>query len=107
MLSEPLDFGSEEFETSALELIGSEPPADTVASVRLISALNSRTTYIGAPVDAILTRPMFSSDRRLLFPAGSRLHGSVAQDDRGQQDAPQCDTDFRVRDDRAARVVVV
>jgi len=79
VLSEPLDFGSAEFETSKLELIGSEPPSDSIVSVRLISSLNSRTTYVGAPVDAILIRPMFSSDRRLLFPAGSRLHGSVTQ----------------------------
>src|SRR5262245_7449055 len=79
VLSEPLDFGTAEFETSALELIGSEPPADSIVSVRLISSLNSRTTYVGAPVDAILTRPMFSSERRLIFPAGSRLHGSVTQ----------------------------
>ena len=79
VLSEPLDFGSAEFETSRLELIGSEPPADSIVSVRLVSALNSRTTYVGAPVEAILTRPMLSSDRLLIFPAGSRLHGSVTQ----------------------------
>jgi hypothetical protein len=79
VLSEPLDFGSAEFETSTLELIGSELPADSIVSVRLVSALNSRTTYVGAPVEAILTRPLLSSDRRLIFPAGSRLHGSVTQ----------------------------
>jgi hypothetical protein len=78
-VSQPLDFGTAEFETSALELIGSDLSADSIISVRLISPLNSRTTYVGAPVDTILTRPMFSSDGRLIFPAGSRLHGSVTE----------------------------
>jgi hypothetical protein len=79
VLSVPLDFGVAVFDKEALAEIGSEPPADTIASIRLITPLNSRSTPAGTPVEAQLTRPLFSTDHRLIFPVGSKLRGNVSE----------------------------
>jgi hypothetical protein len=79
VLLEPLHFGVAVFEKGALDEIGSQPPAGCIASVRLITPLDSRVTAPGALVQAQLTEPLFSSDHRLIFPAGSMLHGKVLE----------------------------
>ena len=73
----PLDFGVAVFGQEALDQLGSQPPDGSIASARLTTPLDSRTARSGAPIEAILTRPLFSSDHLLIFPAGSMLHGDV------------------------------
>lgn len=46
---------------------------------RLVTSINSATARRGAPVEAIVTRPLFSAGRRLLIPEGSRLFGDVVE----------------------------
>lgn len=77
ILLAPLDFGIAAFETGELGEIGSKPPAGSVVSARLVTSVDSRTSEPGTPVEAILSRPLFSSDHRLIFPVGSRLRGEV------------------------------
>ena len=48
-------------------------------TARLLSSLNSATARKGASVEAMVTRPLFSSDHRLLVPEGSRLAGEVVE----------------------------
>src|SRR5262249_10720736 len=79
VLLEPLDFGAAVFEKGALDEFGSQPPAGSIASVRLITPLNSRVTAPGASVRAQLTEPLFTSEHRLIFPAGSVLLGEVSE----------------------------
>lgn len=79
VLVTPLDFGEAIFQNGLLDDIGSEPPANSVVSVRLATALDSRTATPGTPVEATLTRPLFSTDHRLIFPVGSRVRGTVTQ----------------------------
>jgi hypothetical protein len=79
VLSTPLDFGVATFEEGVLDEIGSEPPSDSLVSVRLVTPLNSRTTTPGSLVEAQLTRPLFSPDHRLIFPVGSTVRGKVTQ----------------------------
>ena len=67
------------FEDGQLDAIGSEPPAGSVVTARLLTPLNSRTTPRGTPVEAQLIRPLFYDDHRLLFPVGARLHGIVTE----------------------------
>jgi hypothetical protein len=59
------------------------PPADESApqevTARLLTPLNSATARKGAPVEAIVTRPLFSPDHRILVPEGSRLTGEVVE----------------------------
>ena len=77
VLLTPLDFGAALFRAEELDAIGSQPPAGSIISARLVTALDSHTTNDGAPVEALLTHPLFSSDHRLIFPVGSRLRGEV------------------------------
>jgi len=44
---------------------------------RLLTPLSSATARQGMPVEALVTRPLFAPDHRLLFPEGSRLLGEV------------------------------
>ena len=76
-LRAPLNFGDAVFQTANREVGRVEPAADHIVSARLLTPLDSRTTQPEAQVEAVLTRPMFSPDQHLLFPAGSRLRGKV------------------------------
>jgi hypothetical protein len=78
-LMEPLDFGTAILGAGAFDKLGSEPPSGTKVFARLETALDSRTAAQGAIVKAVLTRPVFSRDRLLIFPVGSRLVGEVVQ----------------------------
>ena len=48
-------------------------------SARLLAPISSATAQRGAPVEAVVTRPVFSADRVLLIPEGSRLLGDVVE----------------------------
>jgi hypothetical protein len=75
---EPLDFGSIVIGSSTLNAIGSEPAPGSVLHARLMTPVDSKKTQAGTAVQAILTFPLYSPDHRLIFPAGSRLQGEVA-----------------------------
>jgi hypothetical protein len=78
VLTQPLDFGTATVSTDSLRKIGM-PTGESVAEVRLLTDLNSGTTALDAPVNAVLTQPVFSSDHRLLLPEGTMLTGHVKQ----------------------------
>jgi len=46
---------------------------------RLLTPISSATARRGAPVEAVVTRPVFSSGHALSIPEGSRLHGEVVE----------------------------
>ena len=48
-------------------------------SARLLTPIGSRTAQRGAPVEAVVTQPLFSPDHRLLIPEGTRLLGDVVK----------------------------
>jgi hypothetical protein len=48
-------------------------------SARLLTPVSSATARKGAPVEAVVTRPVFSGDRSLLIPEGSRLLGDIVE----------------------------
>lgn len=50
---------------------------DQEVSARLLTAISSATARRGAPVEAVVTRPLFSPDHALLIPEGSRLLGDI------------------------------
>jgi hypothetical protein len=52
---------------------------DREVSARLLTPVSSATARRGAPVEAVVTRPVFSPDHALLIPEGSRLLGDVVQ----------------------------
>jgi hypothetical protein len=77
-LQEPLSFGSETVKPQELQSIGTPPPAGSLVRATLLTPLDSATTKHEAPVEAVVSRPLFDGDR-LILPQGTLLHGSVLQ----------------------------
>jgi hypothetical protein len=50
-----------------------------VVDARLLTAISSATARRGAPVEAVVNRPVFSADHGLLIPEGSRLLGDIVE----------------------------
>jgi hypothetical protein len=76
-LQEPLQFGSETIHQSDLAELGSQPRPDSVARVRLLTALDSASAKTGEPVEAVVVIPVFSANHKLVLPEGARLKGGV------------------------------
>ena len=77
-LQEPLDFGSEPLTPEMAASLGATPPPGSFVRTLLTTPLNSASTPKGAPVEAILSQPLFDG-KRLILPQGCRLKGSVVQ----------------------------
>jgi hypothetical protein len=77
-LQEPLNFGDESRKEEALQAIGTLPPPGSLVRASLVTSLDSGTTKRGAPVEAVVSKPLFDGDR-LILPQGTRLNGSVLQ----------------------------
>jgi hypothetical protein len=60
-----------------------DPEAREICA-RLLTSVSSTTARRGAPIEAAVTRPVFSADRSLLIPEGSRLHGDVVEVNRAR-----------------------
>lgn len=76
-LVEPVDFGR--VEPTALAPAGSLPAPDSVLTAKLATTIDSAKSSRGAPIAAVLTTPVFSSDHQLILPEGSTLTGEVTQ----------------------------
>jgi hypothetical protein len=76
-LREPLDFGSASVKLADFGALGTQPAPDSVAHVRLLTALSSASTKQGEMVEALVTAPLFSSEHKLVLPEGTRLTGEV------------------------------
>jgi hypothetical protein len=77
-LQQPLAFGHEVLNAKAIESIGTTPPPGSVVRASLVTPLDSGTTKRGAPVQAMVTKPLFDGDH-LILPQGTQLNGSVLQ----------------------------
>ena len=55
-----------------------KPEAQEIRA-RLLTRIDSSTARRGAAVEAVVTRPLFSADHRLLIPEGSRLAGDIVE----------------------------
>jgi hypothetical protein len=78
-LVHPLDCGKETIAPGALADYGDPPPPNSVVHARLLTALSSATAHKGTKVEAVMTKPLFSQDKHLLLPEGTRLVGEVVQ----------------------------
>jgi hypothetical protein len=76
-LKEPLTFGTETIRATEMEQTGLPPP-DTVVTARLLSTVSSKSDA-GSEVSAIVSEPLYSADRHLIVPEGTRLIGRVTQ----------------------------
>jgi hypothetical protein len=73
----PLDFGTVELPQTQLQQFGTQPGADTPASIRLVTAVSSSDANVGDPIAGVLSQPLFSPEHRLVLPEGTRLTGHV------------------------------
>jgi len=55
------------------------PLGDNYLHLRLLTALRSETIGRGAPIEAAVSRPYYNSDHVLLYPAGTKLEGTVTK----------------------------
>jgi hypothetical protein len=84
-LQQPLDFGSAPYSSQTMSLVGSAPPAGSIVHALLVTPLSSATAKQGAPVEAILSEPLFSDSHELILPQGTRLTGTVIQARRARE----------------------
>jgi hypothetical protein len=71
----PLDFGTAESSTVAPP--DSRPAPSSILHARLITAMDSSKSSRGAPIQAVVTEPVFSAARELIYPEGTVLTGEV------------------------------
>jgi hypothetical protein len=76
-LRDPLQFGTEPVKVADFTELGLQPSADSVAHVRLLTALDSATAKPGEVVEAVVAAPLFSASQKLVLPEGTRLFGTV------------------------------
>ena len=63
-----------------IEPAESHPPlGDNHLHLRLLTALNSEMIARGAAIEAAVSRPYYNSDHVLLYPAGTKLEGTVTK----------------------------
>ncbi|MFZ3216089.1 MAG: hypothetical protein WA192_08525 [Candidatus Acidiferrales bacterium] len=77
-LQDPLDFGAEPLTPEMAASLGATPPPGSFVRALLTTPLSSASTAKGAPVEAILSQPLFDG-KRLILPQGCRLRGTVVQ----------------------------
>ena len=77
-LQKPLNFGNEVLTPEMVHTIGSSPLPGSIVHALLITPLSSAESKKGAPVEAVITEPLFVSNQ-LILPQGSHLKGSVLQ----------------------------
>lgn len=78
-VQEPLDLGSKPVPPPTVASGETPlPPCNLLTHAQLVTGLSSATTPKDAPVEAILTQPLFSGEQ-LVFPQGTLLKGSVVQ----------------------------
>jgi hypothetical protein len=77
------------FDATLIEAIGSPISADPVAPhslpsdsylhIRLLTPLNSAMSTVGSPIEAVVPRPYYNQDHVLIYPAGTKLEGTVTR----------------------------
>ncbi|MGP8246011.1 MAG: hypothetical protein ACLQVN_16005 [Bryobacteraceae bacterium] len=77
-LRESVSFGSESIAPESAEMLGTQPQADSVVSVRLLTPVDSGSARQGDRIEAVLTAPLFAPGQKLVLPEGTRLKGAVS-----------------------------
>jgi hypothetical protein len=77
------------FDATLLDPVGTPSPVDQAEThsllndsylhVRLLTALNSGMSAAGSVIEAVVPRPYYNQDHVLLYPAGTKLEGTVTR----------------------------
>jgi hypothetical protein len=74
-LSSPLSFGR--VVPAVAAPAGTAPAPDSILTARLATTLDSAKTPRGTPFEAVITETVFSADREVILPEGTKLTGEV------------------------------
>jgi hypothetical protein len=77
VLEKPVDVGEVSISAANLSEVGSQPAPGAPALVRFLSTVNSADAHAGDPIAGVLSQPLFSADRRVVLPEGTRLTGKI------------------------------
>ena len=77
VLNDPIDFGSAGIPQENLAKVFTQPAADQIAPVRLLTALSSSDAKVGDPVKGVMSQPLFSHEGQLILPEGTDVKGKV------------------------------
>jgi hypothetical protein len=77
VLAKPLDFGDVQVPQDDLQRVGTQPPADSVAEMRILSTVSSADARVGDKLEGVLGAPLFTADHTLVLPEGTRLTGKI------------------------------
>jgi hypothetical protein len=78
-LQSPIEVPSNPTLPVNLDQLGTKVPEDSVLHARLNSDLSSAANKWGDQVEATLTEPLLTQDRKLILPEGTQLLGSVTR----------------------------
>jgi len=78
-LETPVTINQAQVASSELKSVGTVPPTGSVVEASLLTTISSATAHRGTPVEAIITRPVFSEGHQLIIPEGSKLEGLVVK----------------------------
>jgi hypothetical protein len=76
-LIDPVELRTAPVKPEELGAMGTQPPQDSLAHVRLLTALSSVSAKQGEAVEAVVTTPVFSPEHKLVLPEGTKLTGEV------------------------------
>lgn len=77
VLDQPLDFGDIAIQSEDLQALGTHPPPDSMVQMRMLSNVSSSDARVGEGMTGVLSEPLFSADRKLVLPQGTRLNGKI------------------------------
>lgn len=77
VLEKPLDFGTASVDARELQSIGTAPPPDAVAQMRLLTTISSADAHVGDKLAGVLAQPLFTPDHKLILPEGTRIDGKI------------------------------
>lgn len=77
VLSQPLAFGEVKIPAVSLQAIGSAPPVDSPAQIRIENTVSSADAKVGDPIQAELSQPIFNAAHQVVLPEGTQLSGRV------------------------------
>jgi hypothetical protein len=77
VLEKPLDFGQVQIPRQDLQHIAMQPPADSVAEMRILSTVSSANAHVGDRLDGVLAAPLFTTDHKLVLPQGTEVTGKI------------------------------
>jgi hypothetical protein len=76
-LAQPLDFGTVQVPSSELAFPGTRIPTDAAAPMAIVNSVSSSDARVGDRIDGLLSEPLFTPERKLLFPQGTHFSGRI------------------------------